>query len=800
MEKEYIYLDEILDNELIDLNIKQFFSAEVDWWLYEERIQRETSKNFDYTDSYVIDTFLEIDKILKTRARFTYGDSKKMIANAVKSRFNYLIRPRVTLSWFIFKGEPTKSVEEILLKLNYFSDYIYITNPIVEELIEDFKSTKKKLFSRMEFEKLVKITDDSYVYSISPDDFINTLDPLFEIFNPSDNPEIEFTLPLDALLIFLDDKGLIPVLKGLQLYSTENNIDEFTKKDLLNVLNDLVRHFEENPEYKKFQDEQEFIEYPILEDNDNNFKTSTVDFEQEIIETDLKDFNESSINNQLNEIQIEALTDKLDNITEDLINSEELNDDENSHEIENIVETELSEIEEDNVEEDLDLDLSDLNLETISDLDDFEEVELTDSEDLSELNENIEENLANTNLEQNFEDDIISDNNEENIIGDGLIDEIEIDDIAAFKELNEEDIEIEDLNLEPNIDSENFEEFDINSINESDDIIDLKDDQVNEEFIEIEIETNGESDKIEENISISDSKDILDLTDFFETDFNIDIEEIVESDLDIDNEVFKVNSELESIKKEVILEDAVDLNAPSQSISSYLDEIDLNDINNDLRLEEYSNEMIDTLSEINNLNNISNFPSSQPLMYTDLTELKDDDLVTGMHNLESDNEDHILGLDEQLLDENFGFNNEGGEYIHLDESLSSDFMNDELMINLKFEVEEDDTNYFTKKPIDLRESHYFNEITLIEDIQNASFEYKPVTMDSFITNTQKENFIFNIFLLNDTAYRKTLEIMDTCDYADQAIGYLENYLNSNKIEAESDIKEEFINCIKKRFE
>lgn len=66
-----------------------------------------------------------LDKLKLRYCNFNREEFDKILDTSVKITFNYLCRPQTTLKWFIFRGEPIKPIDEVILRLEPFADYNY---------------------------------------------------------------------------------------------------------------------------------------------------------------------------------------------------------------------------------------------------------------------------------------------------------------------------------------------------------------------------------------------------------------------------------------------------------------------------------------------------------------------------------------------------------------------------------------------------------------------------------------------------------------------------------------------------
>ncbi len=183
-----------------------YLRAEALWRLHEERLLRQRHPYFDYTAPAIHALLQRLDELLLQHARFPVQELRSLVEAAVKVRLNFLCRPRITLKWFVFRGEPLQPVADVLLRLEYFSDYPYLLDGLRRQL-QSMATAPTHLLSVWEFERLVQQVD-SVVLDFTPSQFLQLLQPL-EAFFTATNPEARpGYLPTAALIVFLDDKGI----------------------------------------------------------------------------------------------------------------------------------------------------------------------------------------------------------------------------------------------------------------------------------------------------------------------------------------------------------------------------------------------------------------------------------------------------------------------------------------------------------------------------------------------------------------------------------------------------------------
>lgn len=255
-ELPFVYWFEIQEHKSLHWFYKRFFGAEVQWWVFEQQMLRAASPRFDYTHEQLSYHLRNADHYYVECARFDHQDLTTTIDVAVKTRFNYALRPRTTLRWFIYRGEPTKPLQEVLLRLEYFSEYQYLLdgfqrwvreNKKLESAQNGHHEARQEIISVVEFDRVLQSVDNEEILDFSPAQFIELLQPIFELFHevygankdiPSD------AVPTAALIIFLDDKGIHPIAQELERLLKDEHKRFMNRDDFLSVLGDIIGKLE----------------------------------------------------------------------------------------------------------------------------------------------------------------------------------------------------------------------------------------------------------------------------------------------------------------------------------------------------------------------------------------------------------------------------------------------------------------------------------------------------------------------------------------------------------------------------
>lgn len=281
--KRFVSLSEIHNNPNIDDFYKTYFNAEVNNRIYEEQIRRSFNPYFDFNSDKIKLHLDELDKILYQIARFDKATLRTTIDAAVTTRLNYLMRPRTTLKWFVFRGEPTKAYHEIVKRLSFFTGYDYILSGFIEYVNENKLITSDNdLLSSLEFSNILEKIDNDYLFSLLPEEFIELIFPIAQIFN-YDAPTIDKTtsFPIEALIIFLDDKGIEPLKNKLEDLLNNKNIKLINGEMLLKQISELLMEIEQNSDiYPTAQsDYTNSGDIPLTDDSHNIKDDENIDNE-----------------------------------------------------------------------------------------------------------------------------------------------------------------------------------------------------------------------------------------------------------------------------------------------------------------------------------------------------------------------------------------------------------------------------------------------------------------------------------------------------------------------------------------
>lgn len=136
--------------------ITKYIDSEFDYLIYQDRKKLLQKSAFDYSGPEIQKYFRLINQEIKKNKKISFEDSRNLIMQAVSFTVNFLVRPKWSLTKFIYNEDQLKSVDEIKLSLNYLYYYDYLKS-VLTIYIEKKKSVN---FSLIDFEvalnKIVK--------------------------------------------------------------------------------------------------------------------------------------------------------------------------------------------------------------------------------------------------------------------------------------------------------------------------------------------------------------------------------------------------------------------------------------------------------------------------------------------------------------------------------------------------------------------------------------------------------------------------------------------------------------------
>lgn len=268
----YFTFEQLLASD-IHPAILQYISAEIDYLIYEDRQKLLKNSLFDYSGEKISFLFNQISEEAKKSKRFAQEYIAKLILHASSFTVNYLVRPKWTLTKFVFDEDEHKSTNDIKQILNYVYYYKY-----VNKILVSYINSKKILsMNAQEFEELLNKADKLGVETYLPAILSDALKSMAEFFNIGEIQKSK--IPLSAVEMYLEEKELIKHLQKISETFTDEEGAKFNLSDYQKVFNSVVIEKEElmiEPEItQKFEtkeaEEKKIIEVlePVDEENED---------------------------------------------------------------------------------------------------------------------------------------------------------------------------------------------------------------------------------------------------------------------------------------------------------------------------------------------------------------------------------------------------------------------------------------------------------------------------------------------------------------------------------------------------
>lgn len=216
--------------------LKAYFKAEVEKLLQQERAKEVRSGRFPYGLPEVKGLQRQIDLLLVHQYEFDRQEFESILDESVHFQFNYLCRPRWTLQEFLFENRRTAGIGEILRKLRYCVEYRYLAE-VFKRYVTDRGLAE---LGYEEFRSLIEKIDSEVIAKHSAGELAQVLKPLVE-FIELGIPETRVSetgpmLPIDAAIVFFEDKKLEEIRLFLEKARDKDHVAEVSIADLAEMI------------------------------------------------------------------------------------------------------------------------------------------------------------------------------------------------------------------------------------------------------------------------------------------------------------------------------------------------------------------------------------------------------------------------------------------------------------------------------------------------------------------------------------------------------------------------------------
>ncbi|GJQ21545.1 MAG: hypothetical protein HBSIN02_19000 [Bacteroidia bacterium] len=216
--------------------IKAYFRAEVEKLLQQEREKEVRSGRFPYGLPEVKGLQRQIDLLLIHHYEFDRREFESILDESVHFQFNYLCRPRWTLQEFLFESRRSAPVSVVLRKLKYCVEYRYLVE-IFKRYVSDRGLAE---IGYEEFRLVIERIDHEVVGTHNAGELARLLRPLVEFIDMG-IPETRVSetgplLPVNAAIVFFEDKKIEDIRKRLEVERDQNGIREVSLTDLARII------------------------------------------------------------------------------------------------------------------------------------------------------------------------------------------------------------------------------------------------------------------------------------------------------------------------------------------------------------------------------------------------------------------------------------------------------------------------------------------------------------------------------------------------------------------------------------
>jgi hypothetical protein len=227
--------------------IKSYFKAEVERNLHHERQLESRSKKFPYSIPELLSLQHQEDLLLMVHYQFNQHEFESLLDQAVHFTFNFLCRPQFTLVEFLFENQRHMSTSTIEQRLKYCADYEYYT-----VLLRGYFADRGLMeISYEEFKALLKKIDSEVVSRHSSAELANMTKPIIgfveAIQDTSDVKKTSSTLPINAAIVFFEDKDLSEIKLRLEYERDHNKLTEIDLSMLAGIIEDVRSITSESP-------------------------------------------------------------------------------------------------------------------------------------------------------------------------------------------------------------------------------------------------------------------------------------------------------------------------------------------------------------------------------------------------------------------------------------------------------------------------------------------------------------------------------------------------------------------------
>jgi hypothetical protein len=255
-----------------------YISAEIDFLIFEDRQALLKNSVFDYSGEKISNFFSLISEEVKKSKRFALEYVSKLILHGSSFTVNYLMRPKWTLSKFVFDEGDHKTTLEIKQILKYIYYYQYL-----KKILNSYINSKKIIsMNSAEFGDLLDRVDKLGIETYLPSILSNATKSMSDFFNIGEIQKNK--IPFLAIEKFLEEKKLEKHLAKIHSVFGDDNSQKINVIDLQKSLDSImIEKYESAPVQKiveeEIKEEIQPVEEPVLETEGEDLKDEEAYFE-----------------------------------------------------------------------------------------------------------------------------------------------------------------------------------------------------------------------------------------------------------------------------------------------------------------------------------------------------------------------------------------------------------------------------------------------------------------------------------------------------------------------------------------
>lgn len=227
-----------------------YISAEIDFLIFEDRQALLKNSVFEYSGEKISNLFSLISEEVKKSKRFALEYVSKLILHGSSFTVNFLMRPKWTLSRFVFDEGDHKTTLEIKQILNYVYYYQYLK----KILISYINSKKIISMNSSEFGELLDRVDKLGIETYLPSILSNATKSMSDFFNIGEIQKNK--IPFLAIEKFLEEKKLEKHLSKIHSVFGDDNTQKINIFDLQKTLDSIMIEKYESVPMKEVVEEE----------------------------------------------------------------------------------------------------------------------------------------------------------------------------------------------------------------------------------------------------------------------------------------------------------------------------------------------------------------------------------------------------------------------------------------------------------------------------------------------------------------------------------------------------------------